>query len=161
MKDAPERLAQFAARCMPAARSEWGAAMVAELREYRGRRDRWEFALGCLRVAAFEAGSGGRMRTMMIAMLTGAALVAPWIYLEVRNGYLNFPYLLFAVLWFVAAAFTLTAAPLVRALRAGESVLARPELFAARVVFLALAGLFWTSVVLDQMPCFLGVPNCD
>jgi len=31
----------------------------------------------------------------------------------------------------------------------------------AGTVFLLAIGIFWGGLVADQMPCFLGVPNCD
>jgi hypothetical protein len=31
----------------------------------------------------------------------------------------------------------------------------------AGVLVLILVALLWARVVLDQMPCFLGVPDCD
>lgn len=100
--------------------------------------------------------------SLIAATLASAILVAPLVYLELRYAsYSDFPYALFAILWLVGAAFILAAAPIVHAVRAGESVLKRPALLTMRVVFLLLAAMFWTGVVSDQMPCFLGVPNCD
>jgi hypothetical protein len=29
------------------------------------------------------------------------------------------------------------------------------------VVFMALIAWEWGVIIVDQMPCFLGVPNCD
>ena len=166
--DMPSRLLAFAARRMPPARSEWGAAMLAELAELQGARARWEFALGCAWVAVFALGTGGLLQIMKTTSITAAlvstVLVAPLVYLELRYGtqnYSNFPYPLFAILWLVAAAFVLAAAPMIYAVRAGENVLNRPAPLMMRVVFLVLAALFWTGVVNDQMHCFLGVPNCD
>jgi hypothetical protein len=74
--------------------------------------------------------------TLIAAMLISTALVAPLVYLELRYAaqiYTQFPYTLFGILWLLAAAFVLAAAPLIRTLRAGESVLVRPPLFIARV----------------------------
>jgi hypothetical protein len=51
--DLPRRLLTRAVRRMPAARAEWGAAMLAELAQLRHPLTRWQFALGCLRVALF------------------------------------------------------------------------------------------------------------
>ena len=53
--DMPSRLLAFAARRMPPARSEWGAAMLAELTEVRDSRERWEFALGWHMGGVFSA----------------------------------------------------------------------------------------------------------
>jgi len=166
--DMPSRLLAFAARRMPPVRSEWGAAMLAELAELQDSRARWEFALGCAWVAVFPPGTGGLLQTMKTTMITATlvstVLVAPLVYLELRYGtqsYSRFPYALFTILWLVPAAFVFAAAPLMRAVRAGKNVLERPGALVVRVVFLVLAALFWTGFVNDQMPCFLGVPNCD
>ena len=166
--DIPSLLLALAVRQMPPSRSDWGAAMLAELGEFRGSRERWEFALGCTWVAAFPPGTGELLQTMKTTMITATlvstVLVAPLVYLELRYGtqsYSRFPYALFSILWLVPAAFVFAAAPLMRAVRAGKNVLERPGVLVVRVVFLVLAALFWTGFVNDQMPCFLGVPNCD
>ncbi len=51
--DGPSQLLSAAARHMPADRSEWGDAMMAELIYLHGASFRWWFALGCARVALF------------------------------------------------------------------------------------------------------------
>jgi hypothetical protein len=83
------------------------------------------------------------------------------MYLEVSGGFPPFPYPLFAMLWLLPFAVVFVATPLIRATRSGEGVLARPVVLVARVGFLVLAVLLWVIIVNDQMPCFLGVPNCD
>jgi hypothetical protein len=30
-----------------------------------------------------------------------------------------------------------------------------------RVGFSALILMMWAGIIIDQLPCFLGVPNCD
>jgi len=166
--DMPGRLLAFAVRRMPPARSEWGSAMLAELGGLQDSPARWEFALGCTWVAVFPPGTGGLLQTMKTTMITATlvstVLVAPLVYLELRYGtqsYSRFPYPLFLILWLVPAAFIIAAAPLMRAVRARKNLLERPGVLMVRVVFLVFAALFWTGFVNDQMPCFLGVPNCD
>jgi hypothetical protein len=70
-RDAPRRIVALAARALPSARADWGAAMVAELDHVDGRGARWRFALGCARVAAFRAPA----REMAVAVAAVAALV--------------------------------------------------------------------------------------
>ena len=52
---------------------------------------RWEFALGCAWVAVFPPGTGGPGHTMrsttIAAALVSTVLVAPLLYLQVKNGY--------------------------------------------------------------------------
>jgi hypothetical protein len=163
--DLPERLLAFAVRRMPPGRRAWGAAMLAELASLREPRARWSFALGCTWATRFSLKAEGSLHTMKTTIVTAisvsTALVAPLVYLQLR--YANYGFLdpLFAVLWIVPAAFVLTAAPLVRTVRAGQSIFAHPFLLTVRLGFLVLAGFFWVILVNDQLPCFLGVPNCD
>ena len=105
-----------------------------------------------------------RVVTLITAALISGALVAPFVVLELWYGshnYSSFPYPLFAMLWLLPAAFIITIAPLVRTVRTGGSVLAQPVTLMVRIGFLALVALFWIGLVKDQLPCFLGVPNCD
>ncbi len=55
----PEKLLGAALRWMPEERSEWGAAMLAELAHLQQPRARWQFAWGCARVALFPPRRGG------------------------------------------------------------------------------------------------------
>ncbi|NOT64018.1 MAG: hypothetical protein HOP19_27710 [Acidobacteria bacterium] len=73
----PERLLAWAVRHMPAERSEWGAAMLAELANLQHPATRWQFALSCLRVALFPPDWGGQnvMLNGIRFTLTAAALI--------------------------------------------------------------------------------------
>jgi hypothetical protein len=98
----------------------------------------------------------GRVRT---AALVSTALVLPLLILELRNGASEFPPVLFALLWLLPFAFVLFFQGTVGSgARAGTLSYLRRPLAAACLVFIAW---FWITVVVDQMPCFLGVPNCD
>ena len=101
---------------------------------------------------------------ILLAALISSALVTPLVFLELHyasQDYSEFPYLLFAVLWLLPAAFVLTITPLVRAVRAGKRLLAHPATLVVRIAFLALVAMLWMGGIHDQLPCFLGVPNCD
>jgi hypothetical protein len=51
--------------------------------------------------------------------------------------------------------------PTARRVRAGNGgVAAHPETI-GMLALLVLIAWFWVGLVDDQMPCFLGVPNCD
>jgi hypothetical protein len=59
------------------------------------------------------------------------------------------------------AAFAVSLAPIVRARRAGRSVVAMPlnlSLAASLFIFIATLIAFFVA---DQYPCWIGVPNCD
>jgi hypothetical protein len=51
--DAPSRLLVWAVGALPAGRGQWGQAMLGELHQLDGRRQRWRFALGCAAAAMF------------------------------------------------------------------------------------------------------------
>jgi len=96
--------------------------------------------------------------------LIGAILVIPFMILELVNRRKfdeGFPFLLFGILWLMPVAFLLILMPLVRDLRAGNRILVNPINLLLRVVVLILIAWLWAGALIDQMPCFLGVPNCD
>jgi len=64
-------------------------------------------------------------------------------------------------MWLLPLIFILTVMPIVRNLRAGNSLIAQPVSLLIRIVILVSVAWMWTSLLIDQMPCFLGVPNCD
>ncbi len=103
-----------------------------------------------------------RWNTAMLALLASAAVVAPLLLMELRNqpaSRVEFPAALFAVLWLLATGFFLVAIPAVRSLRSGLA--SNPMTLVWRAAAMGLLGLNWASLVRDQLPCFLGVPNCD
>jgi hypothetical protein len=68
---------------------------------------------------------------------------------------------LFGLLWLLPTAFIVILAPLVRNIRVGNNVMANPMALLLRVAFLTLIAMMWGGIIVDQLPCFLGVPNCD
>lgn len=176
--DLPRLLLTIAVRRMPIERDEWGAAMMAELAQLQNPFTRWRFALGCTCVALFPPRKGGLLQTIMkhqigsivtnlgAAALVGLILVLPFVILEALNNTItrqNAPGLavLFGLLWVLPTAFIVILMPIVRTARAGTSILANPLSLLFRVAFLSLIVMMWTGIVNDQLPCFLGVPNCD
>ena len=51
--------------------------------------------------------------------------------------------------------------PMVQSLRTGKWVRTDAITIAFKVVLLMFLAWLWVLIVVDQMPCFLGVPNCD
>ena len=91
-------------------------------------------------------------------------LVFPFMILELvnrRNFHEGFPITLFGLMWLLPILFIITMMPIVRNIRAGNSIIANPVILLLRVVFLAFIAWLWMGLLIDQMPCFLGVPNCD
>ena len=103
-------------------------------------------------------------RNLATAAAIGVVVVIPIAILEWMNtqGFQNgVPVALFGFLWLLTIAFILILVPMLRAASAGNGIAANPGFFAPRIVMLLLIAWMWISVVVDQMPCFLGVPNCD
>ena len=78
-----------------------------------------------------------------------------------RNFNLEFPFPLFFLMWLLAASFTFIIMPVARELRRGTRSLTDVVSLMSRAVLAILIAWFWVGLVADQMPCFLGVPNCD
>lgn len=101
------------------------------------------------------------------AALLSLVLVLPFALLESLNHPIspqNAPdvLLLFGLLWLLPTAFILILVPLVRKVRAGHrSAAANLINLVSRVALLALIAMLWGSLLIDQMPCFMGVSNCD
>jgi hypothetical protein len=59
------------------------------------------------------------------------------------------------------AAFIVTLSPIVRDARAGRPLVTHPVNLALASVILLFVVAFVVSFVVDQYPCWIGVPNCD
>ena len=102
------------------------------------------------------------------AVLFGLLLIAPFAFMEywnnpgIRSGEFAFPFVLFFGMWLAPTTFFLAATPIVRRLRAGESILAKPTALLLRLAFMAFLAIGWVMSIRNEMPCFLGgVPGCD
>ncbi len=103
------------------------------------------------------------MKDLRSAALISFILVLPFLILESINTTLtrqNAPGLifLFGLLWLLPTAFLVMLFPMVRKLRAGS---ANPMTVVPVVAFMVVLALAWGGLLVDQLPCFLGVPNCD
>jgi hypothetical protein len=126
-----------------------------------------ETAIGIFR-ERLSVMEGVNMQTIVTSLRIPAVIsfliLLPFMILEVvnrRNFNEGFPIPLFIIMWLLPVLFILTGMPILRNARVGKSILANPFMLLIRVVFLILLAWFWTSLLIDQMPCFLGVPNCD
>lgn len=105
-------------------------------------------------------------RDFRIAAFISFLLMLPFAILESLNNTITKQsalglILLFGVLWLLPTIFILILIPIVRSVRTGKSPLANPLTFLLRVASLALIATVWGWGFIDQLPCFLGVPNCD
>jgi len=105
-------------------------------------------------------------KDVRVGALMGVVLVLPFIILESLNTTLTRQnarglILLFTLLWVLPSAFIVMLMPMVRSVRAGAGIAARPMMLGLRVTVMLAILWVWTSLLTDQMPCFMGVPNCD
>jgi len=103
-------------------------------------------------------------RNLRAPAIISSVLVLPFMILEFVNRrafHEDFPIPLFAIMWLLPVSFILILTPIVRRLRAQERSAANPLSLLLGAVLLVLLAWLWVGLILDQMPCFLGVPNCD
>ena len=58
-------------------------------------------------------------------------------------------------------AFVIVSVPIRRTVRSGESLLAHPVNLAHAALIMILIVIVVGSIIADQYPCWIGVPNCD
>jgi hypothetical protein len=63
-------------------------------------------------------------------------------------------------MWLLPMIFVLILMPLIRRLRAGNSITAHPVALVLRGAFLAMLAWSWVGFIIDQWPCFLGATGC-
>ena len=101
---------------------------------------------------------------LRLPAIISSILVLPFMILELVNRRSfdeGFPIVLFGLLWLLPVAFILILMPIVRNVRAGNRIKVNPISLWLGVALLILITWLWVGTILDQMPCFLGVPNCD
>ncbi|MFN2510600.1 MAG: hypothetical protein ABR568_04060 [Pyrinomonadaceae bacterium] len=168
----------------PAFRERLGESMEQtfnDLCNERNRRKRqrlfsfvlWMFvetAIGIIKEQLFLMKQGDTMKTITkdlgSAALISFIIVLPFAILEALNNTITRQnafglILLFGILWILPTAFIVLLAPIVRTVRAGNSIMVNPFKLLFRVAFMALIATIWGWGFIDQLPCFLGVPNCD
>lgn len=98
-------------------------------------------------------------RTLRTAAIISSLLLAPFIILEsaTTGGFpRGFPAALFGFLWMLGMAFVGILHSVTVSRRAVPNAV-----LVLKVGALIFIAWMWVSIVIDQMPCFLGVPNCD
>lgn len=97
------------------------------------------------------------------AAIVGVVLVVPLAFLQASNtdgaSALDAS-VLFGLLWLLGALFVMLLTTVGRNMRRIRSRSSSLYFFAA-LVSLMMVGVAWAGIVFDQMPCFMGVPNCD
>lgn len=94
--------------------------------------------------------------------MVGILAVVPFAFLELvnRRG-LNeaFPFVLFVLIWVLPAVLFQLTISAIQVFRSDRAQASRSLI--VRVILLGAIAWFWIAILTDQMPCFLGVPNCD
>lgn len=101
---------------------------------------------------------------LRLPLITSTAFTLPFILLEWinrREFREDFPFALFTALWLLSLGFVLILQPIVRGVKNRGQVAANPAGFWTGAAALLLIALLLGALLFDQMPCFLGVPNCD
>ena len=96
--------------------------------------------------------------------IISAIFVIPFMALEWINRRAfseGFPFLVFGLLWLLAMLFVLILRPVLLARREGKAFLRNPAGLFLQMGSLLIIAWLWFSLLQDQLPCFLGVPNCD
>jgi putative effector of murein hydrolase len=91
---------------------------------------------------------------MVLPLVLGFASMLPFLMLEFRYQPGELPLVLFGTLWLLGAAVVALLLPVLRNRP-------RPGALLVRVSLSILVACVWARILMDQMPCFLGVPNCD
>lgn len=98
------------------------------------------------------------------SLFAGVVLVAPFAVLELVNRrayHEEFPFTLFALMSLHSLLIVLLLTVALRRLRTDGSLRALGPGHWAGIFFGVLLIVVYANVVMDQFPCFLGVPNCD
>ena len=98
-------------------------------------------------------------RSLRAEAIASSLLLAPFFILEsvTSRGFARgFPAALFIFMWVLGLSFVSILNSLAASGRPASNLL-----FVLKGGALILIGWMWVTLVIDQMPCFLGVPNCD
>lgn len=104
------------------------------------------------------------LQSVKLPVIIGFLTTFPFVILELanrRNFDYEFPFFLFLIMWLMSTLFVIFLVPIVRDVRAGNNSSIKPINLFIRFASMLLIAFIWTGIVLDQMPCFLGIPNCD
>lgn len=106
----------------------------------------------------------GIRKSLGTSLLLSVLLVAPFIVLQLvnrRTFHEDFPFVLFIFMSLHSLLIVLLLAPPLHRLYAQRSHRAlKPGHWVSLLLGLFLVYVYF-NVVIDQLPCFLGVPNCD
>ena len=95
----------------------------------------------------------------------GLLTVIPFVILEGinTNGFrvYGFPTALYAFMWALAFVAVRSGREIIASLRRLDRSISGPAKLVLSSAVLLIAVTLWSSLIVDQSPCFMGVPNCD
>ena len=106
----------------------------------------------------------GTLKPFVTSLLISSTLVAPFVVLQLLNRRAfreDFPFVLFTFMSLHTLFIVLLLVPALRRLRSERNLRALKLGHWAGLVLSAFLAFAYVDVVIDQLPCFLGVPNCD
>jgi len=106
----------------------------------------------------------GTLKSLGTSLLISGTLVAPFVVLQLvnrRTFHEGFPYVLFTFMSLHSLFIVLLVTPALRRLRAERSLRALGLGHWTGLLLGVSLTFVYANVVIDQLPCFLGVPNCD
>lgn len=103
--------------------------------------------------------------SLAVAVIIGFLFTVPFFILEAitTSGFSNlgFPLTLFILMWINGALFVFILMSILISLRSQK----RSNIFyiflILKIGLLIILAWAWADVIIDQWPCFIGVPNCD
>lgn len=106
----------------------------------------------------------GTLKSVVVPSLVSIALVAPFIAFQLINRrafHKGFPFLLFAFMFLHSLLIVVSVTPALRRLRMERSLRTLgPGHWLGLLLGVFLIAVY-ANVIIDQLPCFFGVPNCD
>ena len=108
--------------------------------------------------------ASGALKSLVAPLSISAALVAPFIVLQWINRralHEDFPFVLFTFMSLHSLFIVLMLRPALRRFRSERHLGALTLSHWAGLVLSVCFMFAYANVVIDQLPCFLGVPNCD
>jgi len=103
-------------------------------------------------------------KPLTLSLMLGAALVVPFFALEwVNRRAFNeeFPLMLFTFMSIHALLIAFLLAPVLQCLQSQRSISALKPSHWVGLLLAAFLIYGYVGVLIDQFPCFMGVPNCD
>jgi len=105
-----------------------------------------------------------KLKRFLTPILLGLLCVLPFVIMEsVNPGHAPdpFPYTIFLYLWLMFALFLLCLFAILRLSKTKVSKKERLPAYLLNALVLIFTGISIAALIVDQMPCFLGMPNCD